>query len=81
MNSRFKRRIKSHQKNFNFPNQPSSLEEHAALPLLQLGQRPNSINRKKQDRKSKYDVTLRCVRATIVVVDKQYVLHILSVYL
>ena len=31
-----------------------------------------------QDRQCRCDVTMRCVRAAIVVVEKQYVLHILS---
>jgi len=34
----------------------------------------------KQDGQCMYDLTLRCVRATIIAVDKQYVLLILSVY-
>jgi hypothetical protein len=35
----------------------------------------------KQDSQRAYNITLRRARATIVAAEKQYVLHILSVYL
>ena len=42
---------------------------------------PANQENNKEDRQCTYDVTLRRVRATIVAVEKQYVLHILSVSL
>jgi len=41
----------------------------------------NNVFLNKQDRQCVYNVTLRCVRATIVAVEKQYVLQVVSVCL
>ena len=41
----------------------------------------NTLSRLEQDRQRTYKVILRCVRATIVAVEKQLVLHTLSVCL
>ena len=47
----------------------------------QLGNRLSKYITYKQDRQRKYNVALRHVRVTIVAVEKQDVLHILSVCL
>jgi hypothetical protein len=41
----------------------------------------NVHSKYKEDRQSNHSVTLRRVRSNVVAVEKQYVLHILSVYL
>jgi len=55
----------------------SHVKRKLASQLLLLPE--NYLHQFKQERQYSYNVTLRRVRATIVAVEKQYVLHILSV--